>query len=214
MNFAEMNKEQKQLLILAVGGAVTFLMVVSNLMVKPAKAAAEKAEKIIEELGTDVNRGELLLERDPKVRRDVLADAKALLAIVDKELPPVNGRYGWALENLTGVSEEVGVLFTVKEHAGARYVPMKPRQEFNPDSVPMWIPYPVDVEFRTNFENLKKILRLLKEKFPYCSVAKMQIEASNQDFQKHKVSLILEWPVFRFEEDLAWIRSQAGENTP
>lgn len=209
MNFAEMNKEQKQLLILAVGGAFTLIMITSNLLVKPTQKRAEAAEKIIEELATDVSRGELLLERDARVRAKTREDAQALLKIVEEQLPPESGRYGWALENLTEVAESVGVLFSVREHRGARFVPLKSGQEFNPDSIPMWIPYPVEVEFRTSFENLKKILNLIEQKFPYCSVANMQINASERDPENHNISLILEWPVFRLESDKTWIEKQA-----
>jgi len=212
MKFSEMNKEQKQLLILAVGGGITILMIVSNLLVKPTKEAALAAEEIIEELGSDVARGELLLERDSRIRSKTQEDAKAILNIVEEDLPPENGRYGWALENLSGVSEEVGVLFVVKEYRGTRYIPIKPGLDFNQDSVSMWIPYTVEVQFKTSFENLKKILSILQEKFPYCSLANMQINASNQDPENHDISLILEWPVFRLDSDLVWIKEQAGKS--
>ncbi len=156
MKFSEMNKEQKQLLILGVGGAITVLFIVINLLVKPAKEAALKAEEVIAELESEVNRGQMVLDRDLKVKKEVKASAKKVLAIVNNELPPSTGRYAWALGNITEVFEDMGVYLDMEETRGARYVPLKDGQEFNPDSVSMWVPYSVTVRFKTSFENLKK----------------------------------------------------------
>ncbi|MDF3130426.1 hypothetical protein P0Y35_14560 [Kiritimatiellaeota bacterium B1221] len=209
MKFSEMNKEQKQLVILGVGGAITILFIVVNLLVKPAKEAALKAEEVIAELESEVNRGQMVLDRDLKVKKEVKASAKEILEIVNRELPPSTGRYAWALANITEVFEDMGVYLDMEETRGLRYLPLKDGQEFNPDSVSMWVPYSVTVRFKTSFENLKKILNLLKEKFPYCSIAKLDIRASEQDYENHNISLILEWPVFRFDSDQAWMEKQA-----
>lgn len=214
MKFSEMNKEQKQLLILAVGGSFTLLMLLSNLVMKPAKEAAAKAEKIIEEQESDVNKGEMLLQRDPRVRAETRRDAQRILEIYDQYLPPETSRYGWALDKLIGIGEELGFKPTVKESRGARFVPLRPRQEFNENSASMWIPYAVDVEFQTSFENLKNFMILLREKNPYCSVAKLEIISQESDPEHHLINLIVEWPVFRFDEDLAWIKAQAASAAP
>jgi hypothetical protein len=209
MKFSDLNKEQKQLLILAVGGSFTLLMIASNLVMKPAKAAAANAEKVIAELESEVNKGELLLQRDPRVRAETGKDARRILEIYDAYFPPETSRYGWAIDQLIGIGEELGFTPSVKESRGVRFVPLRPRQEFNVNSVSMWVPYSVDVEFQTSFENLKKFITLLREKNPYCSLAKLEINAQEGDPEHHLISLIVEWPVFRFEEDLAWIKTQA-----
>lgn len=209
MKFSDLNKEQKQLLILAVGGSITLLMIFSNLMMKPAKAAAANAEKIILELESKVNKGETLLQRNLRVQADTRKGAQQILDVYETYFPPETSRYGWALDQLIGIGEEVGFTPTVKESRGIRYVPLRPRQEFNENSVPMWVPYSVDVEFQTSFENLKNFIILLRKKNPYCSVAKLEINAQDGDPEHHLINLIVEWPVFRFEEDLAWIKAQA-----
>ena len=79
MKFSDLNKEQKQLLILAVGGSFTLLMIASNLVMKPAKAAAANAEKVIAELESEVNKGELLLQRDDFARQSATCENQAFM---------------------------------------------------------------------------------------------------------------------------------------
>jgi len=213
VKFSELNKDQKKLLILSIGGVVTVLMIVSNLVIKPAKKAAETAEEIIEEFGKEVSRGELLLKRDQRNRVQTREDAIAVLNIYEEQLPPESSRYGWALDNLIGLSERAELEISVKEYKGTRYEMVQKGEKVDPSSIPMWIPYTVTVDTLTTFANLKKFLNLIKDEFPYCSVANIQILASDRDPENHSISFSIEWPVFRYTKDLAWIRAQAEGTT-
>jgi hypothetical protein len=209
VKFSELNNDQKKLLILSIGGAITVLMIISNLVIKPAKKAAEKAEEIILEFGKEVSRGELLLKRDQRIRVQTREDAIAILKIYEEQLPPESSRYGWALDNLIGLSERAELEISVKEYKGTRYIPAQQGEKVDPDSIPMWIPYTLTVDTLTSFANLKNFLDLIKDEFPYCSVANIQISASDRDPENHSISFAIEWPVFRYSEDLAWIKAQA-----
>lgn len=209
INFAELNKEQKQLLILSVGGVITLIMLGSNLLMKPANAAAAEAEELILKYEQDVRRGELLIRRDQRVRAQTQSDSKEILKIYQEQLPPEINRYGWALDNLIALSDKIDLEIFVKETREDRFIPERQGEKSNPESVPMWVPYSVDVEFRTNFANLKKFLNLIEKEFPFSSVANMQISSTDQDPENHFINFTVEWPVFRYDEDLDWIISQA-----
>lgn len=211
MKFSELNKEQKQLLILAVGGTFTLLMVLSNLLIAPAKAAAEAGRKNVAEFELKVSRGERMLRRNVQVQRETEELSTRVMKIYRDHLPPEVSRYIWALEQISQLGEDLGLQLTVQEHPGARYIPIRDKGNLDVNSIPMWIPYPVDVSLNTSFENLKKFLSLLHERYPYCSVGKFEIAASPSHPENHAISLLLEWPVLRLEDDLNWVRAQAAE---
>jgi hypothetical protein len=212
MNLSEMDKEKKQLLILAVGGCITVVMVISNLLIGPARADAATATETIAELENEVSSGERILRRAVMTERDVRNFSSEILAIHRDELPPSTSPYIWAVENLSLLAEELNLTISVKEHPAARYVPVSPTlSDVNPESVPMWIPYSVDVEFNASFAKLKNFVDVLEESLKFAAVVGLRVESNPSNPEEHDISLILEWPTFRFEEDLAWIQEQAGE---
>jgi len=202
VKFSELNKEQKQLLVLAVGGVITLFMIVFNLMIVPAREAAEQGRRHTERYEMDVNRGEALLRRDRRTREEAREAANAMLEIYREHLPPEAGRYIWALERISQIGEDLNLQLVVREHPGSRYIPVRDMNRFDPNSVSMWIPYAVDVEMRTSFANLQNFLRELHTRYPFCSVGSLRITASSENPLHHEVRLLLEWPVFRFQEDL------------
>lgn len=209
MSFADMNKEKKQLLILSAGGALTLFMIVTNVILNPAKARAAEARETIGELSSQVRTGELILRKDQSNRKVVSRHAARILELRATELPPENSRYIWALRNVTSLAREVGVKVTVRETSSLRYVPAASEQGLDKASVPMWIPYSVEVETFTSFENLKIYMDRLRAAHPYASIGLLQITSNDASPENHRVQFILEWPVLRFVEDVNWMESVA-----
>jgi len=209
MNFSELNKDQKQLLILVVGGILTIFFVISNLIIGPAKDAAEAAQTTIDEIERDVTNGERILRRAVITARDVQTFSTEILTVHQDELPPRFSPYIWAVEKLSLLAEEVDIIISVREHSAARYTKIRPGMKVNPESIPFWIPYTVDVQVNTTFANLKKFLTLLHESFPYASIADLEIQANASRPEEHDITFLVEWPTFRFDNDLAWITEQA-----
>lgn len=214
MKFSELNKEQKQLAILVVGGTFTLLMVLSNLLIKPAKEAAKAGRKNQSEFELKVSRGESMLKRDVQIQKETNELSTKLMAIYREHLPPEASRYIWALEQISQLGEELGLQLNVQEHSRNRYVPVRDKEKLDVSSIPMWIPYSVDVTLTTSFENLKKFFTLLHDRYPYCSVGKLEISATSVNPENPDISLLLEWPVLRREEDLNWVREQSAEDVP
>lgn len=215
MNFSEMNKEQKQLLVLAVGGTITIIAILSNLVIGPARAEAAEARKTIEELEDKVIKGERVLRRSVMVNRDVQNFASEVLSVHEEHLPPRISPYIWAVENLSLLAEDLDLVISVQEHPTSRFMPIpEDMEDLNRSSVPYWVPYTVDVDVNTSFAKLKSFLNLIHRELPYASVAGLQIQASSTQPERHAISMMLEWPTFRFPEDLEWLQNPtpAGES--
>ena len=209
MSFKDMDKERKQLLILAVGGVITLFFIISNLVIGPARAEATEAEVIIKDLERDVRNGERLLRRSVMTERDATSIASEIHAIYEQELPPRTSSYIWTVEKLSLLAEEAGLSITVREHPQPRFEKIPPGlTNINPDSIPYWIPYSVDVNINTTFAKLTNFLNLLDDSLPFASVADLRIQANAATPEQHGVTLLLEWPTFRFESDMDWISEQ------
>jgi len=213
MKFSEMDKNQKQLLILSVGGVITAFFIVQNLLLKPAKEAALEAQTTIEELESEVNKGDLLLKRDTTLRKEMGNMAAEIQELRAQNLPPETSRYIWALQHISSLARGVGIKADVQETPGVRYMPSNAGKNTNRESVPMWVPYSVNVTMYTSFENLKKFLQELRVAHPFVSVGSVQIEPNDVTPEIHYIRLTLEWPVLRFEEDLEWLKSLHKEAT-
>jgi len=215
MKLSELTKEQKQMLVLAVGGVITMIAVLSNVVIGPARENAAEAQTVIQELEDQVRKGESQLKRDRLVRRNVKAASKEILDIHREHLPPRTSPYIWAVEQLSLLAEDLNLVISVQEHPTLRYVPVPDGLEnLNFDSIPYWIPYTVEVEMGTSFANLKNFLALLEEDLLYASVSEIRIQASDSNPEEHDIRLLVEWPTFRFGEDLAWIQGQQPDNEP
>lgn len=203
MNFSSLTKEQKQLVILGVGGCFTLIMIVSNLVIGPAKEKAAEAEEIILELENKVASGERILRRNVRVQRDVNSFSSEILAIHESELPPRTSPYVWAVENLSLLADELGLNLSIQEHPTTRYIPVSDSlKNLNVNSIPYWVPYSVDVKINTSFAKLQSFLVLLEKALPYASIGEITIQASSNTPERHQITVLVEWPTFRFEEDL------------
>jgi len=210
VNFSEMTKEQKQLLILAVGGTITMFFILSNLVIGPMREDAAAAREVIEELENTVYKGERVLQRSVLNRRSVKDFSAEVLSIHRDELPPRFSPYIWAVEVLSLLAEKQDLVIAVQEHPELRYMPARDGlADVNKHSVPYWIPYTVDVTMDTSFANLKNFLQLLHEELPFAAVAGLRIQASISDPERHEISLMVEWPTLRFEDDLTWLQENS-----
>jgi len=211
MKWAELNKKQKDSLILSVMGVVTFLVVIQNLIIIPRKEAVAAAQKVIDEIDSKVSRGESVLTRDRISRRDLQSNAVGILEILRNHLPPDVSRYTWALGKVTAISHELGLLPpVVREHKGQRYVQSRRPYEEIRDNASMWVTYAVEVDFQAGYFQVIEFLRRLHEKNPYASVGQLNLRTNQQSPEFHQVSLLIEWPIFRHEADKTLLETYRG----
>jgi hypothetical protein len=224
MNFSEMNKEQKQLVILGVMAVITTISVLSNMVIGPAREDAAAARETINNLKGKVSTGDAILIRDTRNIREIQEFSTEVHAIASRHLPPETSAYIWAVEKLSLISEELDMVIKVRQHPSARYIPVARQSPLNEkgepidaepvmDTIPMWIPYAVDVETNTSFAKMQRYLDLLHQRIPYASVSQIRISARPEDPEKHLISIIVGWPSFRYPEDAEWIESERKETS-
>lgn len=210
MKFSELSKQQKEHLILAVMGVVTFIAIVQNLVLAPNKVKAAAARTTIDELASEVRNGESLLARDITNRRRLETLAGQILTQVEAEGPPEFSRYTWALGRISQVANPMGIFPQIREFSGQRFMPNRLEYAKARDKSGMWVPYTVEVEFRAGYGAAVAFLEALHREDPLASVGQLSISANPDDPERHLVKLLVEWPMFRYTEDREFLLSMKG----
>lgn len=208
------NKQDAKVLLLAVGGTVLFLRILYVAVLAPATDEAAALERRLPEIRDRLGEGRRLLERSAELRRAVRDPAGEIPRIREKVLPPVSGRYLWAVSTLSRVARGLGLDPLVREHPDERFLPVGNPLNLDPDSIPMWATYAVEVDLLAGYADLKAFLGRLREEVPYGSVASMRITDRPTTPETHGVHLIVEWPVPRFETELDRLRKLADPREP
>ena len=215
MNFSELTKEQKQYAVLAVMSVITVFFVVQNLVVTPMKERAAAAEKTIAELESKVRTGEALLRRD-RINQEEMREMSAdILRISREHLPDRESQLSWAQRVLNQIIKDQLKLDgeAEKVHPGQRVASLRGSYSEVKELTPMWGVFAVDVNLRVGYDDVQRFLRALHEAHPYASVGRMTMRANPAHPEKHLVELVIEWPVFRFREDLRHVETFAGEES-
>jgi len=214
MSFNDLNKEQKQLVVLAVMAVVVVVALGKQLILGPAKEKAENAQRMIEEKGKERTLGTRMLNRDPSIKANLGVMGNDLIVErTEGKIPPRIGKELWAQKRLTNIGYNLGLSLTVSEHRTLRHIPLQEKGDLKPEDVSFWVPYAVEVTTRAGYADLKEFLRNVYDQDPYASLARLQIAASEKDPLLHDVLMIFEWPIPRSEEDIDMLRSYA-EATP
>ncbi|MCC5844491.1 MAG: hypothetical protein JJU05_09590 [Verrucomicrobia bacterium] len=210
MKFSELNKQQKEYLILGVMGVITTIAVLQNLVIAPTRAKAAAARETIGKLESDVRTGESILARDRTNRNRLQTVSGEILERMEREAPPDFSRYTWALGRISRIARQNDIFPQIREFGGQRYMPHRQNYPQIRDKSGMWIPYAIEVDFRTSYTQTMQFLRALHEEDPLASVGQLTIRANPDDPQNHLVNLIIEWPVFRHPEDKEFLTASKG----
>jgi len=210
MKFSELNKEQKQYVVLGVMMVVTAVAVIQNLLLAPRRERLAAAQKMITDNEARVRRGEATLRRD-RVTRESLRETAAAIVKISEELPPELSRYTWALNRVMGVAHDLELPPPlVREYSGQRFVAhRRPYAEVR-DRASMWVPYTLEVTAQLGYHDLLRFLAKLKEDHPYISVGSLSIQENVATPERHNIRMLLEWPVFRHGRDREVVRELAG----
>lgn len=216
MNFQEMNKEQKQQLILGILIVCTVVFLGQNAVLRPAKEKLALAKTETKDLSPKVTMGETILSRDLRNKREVTDLAGKIDRIQSAHLPPAEGRFIWALQQISNVGHSLDLNVKVAETNRDRYRKSNGKTfAETKNNVPMWIPYAVDVSFSATFHQTTEFLRRLQASNPYISVGQLGIYAAEPDEnpELQTISIVVEWPVFRDNRDLVDLQKLAKGGT-
>ncbi|GEM_PF-1099676 len=208
MNFSEMSKEQKQFAILGVMSVVTVVFVLSNLVIGPMQDKAEKLEKQLKDTEPKVRRGESILKADRKNIPELKTKIETIQEIVSSDLPPENGRYLWALQRVSAVGHSLGLTSSVRIHSRPRHVSHKGEYNAVRKRASMWVPYAVDVELNCSYEDLKAFISQLYNEDKFARISLISIQPNQETPEKHSITLLVEWPVFRDSSEAKWLEQE------
>jgi hypothetical protein len=210
VKFSDLNKQQKEYLILGVMGVVTLIAVLQNLVIAPTRAKAGAARETIGKLASEVRTGESILARDRTTRNRLQTVSGDMLERMEREAPPDFNRYTWALSRISRIARQHDIFPQIREFGGQRFVPHRqPHSQISTKSG-MWIPYTVEVDFRTGYAQTIEFLQSLHEEEPLSSVGQLTLRANPDDPKNHLVTLLIEWPVFRHPEDKEFLTASKG----
>ena len=210
MSFKDLNKEQKQLVVLAVMAVVVVVALGNQLVLGPAKENAANADKMISEKGKEKTLGIRMLNRDPNIQENLGNKAVDLLTEqAEGRIPPRIGKEFWAQKRLTDIGYNLGMSLTVSEHGALRHIPLQEKGDLEPGDVSFWVPYAVEINTQAGYNDLLSFIHQVHEQEPYASLARLQIAASEKDPLRHDILMIYEWPTPRFEEDVDMLTGYA-----
>ena len=212
MNLSELNKDQKQGMLLAVMGVATVLFVTVNLIYKPAKARREKLEKQYEAIKDNTRGAQRVLAKDRQDQELLRQSSSSILTIQQEMLPPRRSTFAWVLGRVDKLGKELGLSVQIDLQSRQRYLPVPSGTDYNSVryTLPMWIPYTVRVTTECSYADAIEFLAKLQTVYPYASISRLQISTGRQP-EAHRVSFDVEWPTFREASDLKELQKLAGE---
>ena len=210
MKFSELNKEQKQYLILGVMALAFAVFGLNNFLVAPMRARSAAAEKTISELESEVRIGEALLRRDKSNQEELQRLAREILEIHETQLPPEISRYNWGFQLVSSVTAPMGLQPRVQQHGTPRFMPHTGNYTAVKNTSTFWIPYAITLDLDASYQEVIELIEGFYTANPHTSVASLTLQRIRETPEKHQVNMILEWPVLRHAEDLEYLTTLRG----
>jgi hypothetical protein len=115
-------------------------------------------------------------------------------------IPPSKNTFVWATELMTSYCRQNGVeIEAINEVAVATPSWDKAPEAGKPPPTRRryFMPYQVKVDFNCSYRQLKNLLAAIEADNRFASVASLSIAANDSTPEKHRMSMILEWPTVK-----------------
>lgn len=202
MTWADMGKEQRQMLVLSViiGFAALFALVRFALM--PLMASFGTTQTQIEEISGDLENANRALELEPETRSRLEQSSQTLWKYNDRYLPARENPLTWATENAYRHARRVGVEVVSVAEVYAGQLPWKTGKK----SKRYFIPYKVRLTARCGYYDLLRLIKDIEVGNPFVSIASIVVSAKDNP-EQHTVNLTLEWPMWAGSDGPGTIRT-------
>lgn len=204
MKLSDLNKEQKQKLVLFVMvglGAIYALVRFAVLPLLDGRsergAQLDRLKGQYEQAMTDF-RGEAKLEEQVQTMRTALeADFK-------ERIPPTDNALSWASAFIYSRARPLGLDVSSVAEVDSGSLPWS-----QPDQAKrIFKPYAVRVSFVAGFHELKRFMTSLQQGNTYVAITSLSIQTDPREPARQAVSLVLEWPAWK---EAARSRSPFGQ---
>jgi len=192
MKWAELTKEQKQMAVLIGVVGVTAVSALFQFVLKPAFENAEEARVAHGKLYADIAKADSELKQEPRVARETLELRQELDRAGREYIPPYGNAMAWATEELYTLARRVGVniesLSGGAAWGGAPAAGQKGGRTF--------VSFSAQIALQCSYADLLRFLQALEQDNPLASVTGVSIEGREQNPEKQRVTLSVEWPTW------------------
>jgi len=208
LNWSTMKKEQRQALVLVVMWVIGGVFALYQFVLVPYFRTRGESSGEIEELQSQIIKAQVAMDDEAKVHAEFDEITGKLKASVGQYIVPVENPLSWATEKIYESARIVGV--DVQSVSDVSQISMGWKKLVEGGRA--FRPYIVRIEAESTYAELLSLIGALEMKNPFVVITGLTMTAQDQDPVRHKVSLVVEWPMWGREVDLEVARLK--ENTP
>ena len=208
MNFAELTKEQKQYVLLALIAGVTGIFALFNFLLSPMKAKWAAAKVEFAEVSKELDAARRMVRREDSIRESLAESDKVLAAAAAEFLPDSANPLSWATQKIYFKAREVGVeVASVSELGGAGVL-----QSQIQNGHKAFGSYAVRIISDCNYLQLRNLIDVLEGSNPYLTVSSVSLDAKPRYPEYHGMNITVEWPICLRSDITAKIANKRGKD--
>ena len=185
MDWEKLSREQKQMLGLVVLVAITAGFIGITYIIKPMGANWKKNSADIKELADKVRGAEVLTREAAQIQRDTLSTNQELTELNRAFMAEED--FAWASRQIYDIGRELGLALVVQEG----------KTQGLKGGIGHTAYYGIAIQTTCSFDELRALVTKIQAISPYTTISNLSITPSPDDFEKHRVALKVQWPVFK-----------------
>lgn len=206
MNWATLKKEQKQAVVLVAMWVLGGVFAVYQFVLVPFLRDRGKSVGELEELQVQIQKAEVAMDGQSKVRAEYAEATKHLQEATEKYIVPLENPLSWVTEKVYMHTRRVGVdVQSVAEISGTAplWKQLTKRQRF-------FRPYAVRITTFCSYAQLIQIVRSLEESNPFLCVSEINVAGAGHSPMQHSVNVVVEWPMWGREVKIGVLKTRSG----
>jgi hypothetical protein len=185
MDWEKLSREQKQMLGLVVLVAITAGFICITYIIKPMGANWKKNSADIKELADKVRGAEVLTREAAQIQRDTLSTNQELTELNRAFMAEED--FAWASRQIYDIGRELGLALVVQEG----------KTQGLKGGIGHIAYYGIAIQTTCSFDELRALVTKIQAISPYTTISTLSITPSPDDFEKHRVALKVQWPIFK-----------------
>lgn len=205
MNIQQLNKEQKQLIVLGVLVAIVVLYVGFRFGLGPLLSGGEGRGARLEEIKAKVEEADRLLRKKRENLEAYRATRQEIHAIAEKMIPPSDNPLAWATERISRIARRVGIdIESISEIS-------TPLPAGGKEKTFAFQPYAVRISASAGYDQLLAMLQEIQKSDPYVTIDGLTISGRSLTPEMHEIRVIIEWPIWADPDAESTFRKEKGD---
>jgi hypothetical protein len=192
VNFAELNKEQKQKLVLAVLVGLTAVYAVFRFGLTPLlSGGGDDAGADVDALRSKVERAERLVRQRTTLRERCRQSTDEMKSVLAEQIPGLDNPLSWVTERVYRSGRKVGVDIESVNESGGASAPWKADGKKR-----SFVPYSVRITTSCSFFELVDLIEDIEAGNPYLVVTGVSVKAQASRPLVHRAYIQVDWPAW------------------